>query len=940
MVSWITDINPRMQVATWECMHCWEITTTKTEKVEPVKPPAQCKCGRNHFNLLEEKSVFINVQRARMQEMVEKLRGNTPTAHVDLWLEDDIANLIAPGEKLTVVGVLRLKPAKEGKGKSSVYNKFLDVIHVHKLQQEFEELTITKEEEKQIKELAAQPDIFERITKSIAPSIYGYNELKQAIALQMFGGTPGKFLPDGQRIRNDPHILLIGDPGCLVADERIALGNGAIVKIGEVGKEHLQKLNLSVLTGEGGGKRDAATAFFAYKKQPIIEVITESGKSIKGTYNHPLLCIEKDAGRVVRKWKQLDEMKIGNRLASVNYIPCSITKYIPTGFKPVAYHRGPHFVGTLPQTVTPQLAEVLGYILGDGWVREKEANFIVAEPEKDILEPLVDKCCVLFGVEPHVTKRKLTQDRTVQTYVAVISSKDIAHNLIFLRNKRVPDMILQSGNEVAAAFLRWLFEADGTVFNNGRGRRAIGLKAKNIELLRDVQMLLLRFSIHSRIIENALLIRRGKDILKFAEKIGFVSQKKKTKLKNLVASAKEFKRVGQQLSERIVKIVHHPPEDVFDIEVPNSHRFIANGIVSHNSGKSAILQYVSRLAPKGIFVSGKGISGVGMTASAEKDELTGGWILKAGAMVLASGGMVMIDEFDKIETEDRSALHEALEQQSVSIAKAGMVTTFQTKTAVLAAANPKFGRFDPNTPPASQFEIPPTLLSRFDLIFTIRDVLDETQDRKIAEHIILGHTIAGKKEKPAEDSAILPTIESDLLRKYIAYARRTCLPVLTSEASEKIKEFYLDLRQLGKKNNTFPVTARQIEGVIRFAEASAKVRLSPRVELQDAERSVALAMFVLHDVFTDKETGLIDSDIISIGQPKSKVDKLRSLLGIISSLESKFDLVDIDEIVKEASAVNIEEHTARKMIDELKRAGDLYEPKAGFIKSARKKGEW
>ncbi len=571
VVSWITDINPRMEVAMWECLHCWQTTITKTEKVEAIKPPAQCKCGRNHFKLIEEKSVFTNVQRARIQELVEKLRGNTPTAHVDLWLEDDLANQIAPGEKLIVVGILRLKPAKEGKGKSSVYNKFLDIVHVHKMQQEFEELTITKDEERQIQELASQPDIFEKITRSIAPSIYGYNELKQAVALQMFGGTPNKVLPDGQKIRNDAHILLIGDPG---------------------------------------------------------------------------------------------------------------------------------------------------------------------------------------------------------------------------------------------------------------------------------------------------------------------------------------------------------------------------------AGKSAILQYVARLAPKGVFVSGKGASSVGLTASAEKDELTGGWILKAGAMVLASGGMVMIDEFDKIEEEDRSALHECMESQSLSVAKAGMLTTFQTKAAVLAAANPKFGRFDPNTPPAQQFDIPPTLLSRFDLIFTIRDVLDEAQDRKIAEHIILGHTLAGKKEKPASDSAITAAIPEDLLRKYIAYARRNAFPVLTNEASDKIKEYYLELRQMGKKNNTFPVTARNIEGVIRLSEASAKIRLSQRVEMQDAERAVALTMFVLRDVFTDKETGLIDSDIVSIGQPKSRIDKLRTLLSIISTLEKEFDLVDIDKIVEQGNTVNIDEHTARKMVDELKRTGDLYEPKPGFIKSARKKGEW
>ncbi len=938
-VSWITDIYPRILTAVWECVHCWQIMNTAPQKTEPVKPPLQCKCGRNNFKLLEEKSEFVNMQRSRMQEMVEKLRGSTPTSHVDLWLENDLVNMVSPGEKLVVTGILRLKPNKEGRLKTTVYSKYLEVIHVAKLQQEFESLEITKEEEEEIKQLAHQPDVFEKIVRSMAPSIYGYNELKEAIALQLFGGTPGKKLPDGHTIRNDIHILLCGDPGCLVADERVFLANGAIVKMNSMGERHLQNINLKVFTGEGGAKTDTATVFHYYKNQPVMEIITESGKSIKGTYNHPLMAVENQSGVLVRKWKRLDEFKRGDRVATITGVKCGIKEFIPTNFKPLPYHRGPKFRGSLPKLVNVKLAEILGYLLGDGWVREKEAGFVVAEPEKDVLEPLLQKCRKLFKLEPHVTRR-LRSDRKVPLYYCYLSSGDVANNLLFLREKRVPDLILQSGNKVAAAFLKWLFEADGTVFNKGRGRRVVGLKSKNIELLRDVQALLLRFSIHSRIVENALLIRRGKEIIKFEQKIGFASKKKIIKLRNLAKSAKRFSHRTQQRFEKIVEIRYHQPEDVFDIEVPKTHRFIANGIISHNTGKSAVLQYVVRLAPKGIFTSGKGSSAVGMTASAEKDELTGGWILKAGAMVLGSGGMVMIDEFDKMTDEDRGALHEALEQQQISIAKAGILTTFQTKTAVLAAANPKYGRFDPNSPPSSQFDIPPTLLSRFDLIFTIKDVLDESHDRKLAEHIILGHSLGGTKEAPAADSAILPVINPDLLRKYIAYARRSMFPILTPEANEKIKDFYLELRRLGKKSNTFPVTARQIEGVIRIAEASAKVRLSPRVELQDAERAIGLVTFVLHDVFMDKETGVIDSDIISIGQPKSKVDKLRTFMNIIASLEKQFDVVDIDEVVKECGLVNIDEHATRKMIEDLKRQGDLYEPKPGFIKTARRKGEW
>ncbi len=293
---------------------------------------------------------------------------------------------------------------------------------------------------------------------------------------------------------------------------------------------------------------------------------------------------------------------------------------------------------------------------------------------------------------------------------------------------------------------------------------------------------------------------------------------------------------------------------VYDYTLPETQAFVANGILVHN------------------------------TASAERDSEGEGWILKAGAMVLASGGLAVIDEFDKMGEEDRAAIHGSMEQQFISIAKAGIVTQFQTRTSVLAAANPKFGRFDPTQSPAQQFNLSPALISRFDLIFPIRDVLDETRDKRMAEHILLGHRIASEKISVSKDSPIMPAIEMDKLRKYIAYARKTCFPILTDEAMDKIKEFYIELRKLGAKQNNYPITPRQIEGIIRLAEASAKSRLNPRVEAIDADRAIAMTNFVLNEVFIDKETGHIDSDVINIGQPKSKLDKTRSIISLISTL--------------------------------------------------------
>ncbi|VVB69929.1 Minichromosome maintenance protein MCM [uncultured archaeon] len=931
--NWITLIKPRIKIAVFQCNVCGLKTRLPIRKGELEYPKCAtltCKgAGKKNLQLLEDECTYINHQKAQLQEFLERMKGNIIAANVELWIEDDLTNYIAPGEKINATGILRLRPTKD-QGNSTIYVKYLEVIHLEKREQEFEDLEISKEEEQQIQELAKDKHIYEKIVNSIAPSIYGYREIKQAIALQLFGGTPNKVLPDGKPIRNDMHILLIGEPGCLVAGERVFLGNGAIRKIDSLGEKHLQKINYKVINAEGGGKTDTATVFHKYEKQPVIELILESGKKIAGTHNHPLMSVESKKGIFKHEWKRLDEFKIGDKLQVVTGVRCTITKPIPTKFKAIPKQFGPRFKGKLPKIVDSDLAGLMGYITGDGWVTKYKTEFVVNEEEKDLVSKLKTKIEKLFSIKPAVRPRMLP-GRKMQLYYSTIQSQDIAFNLKFLREKRVPELIFESGNKVAKEYIKWLFEADGTVINNGRGKRGIGLKSTRIELLRDVQTLLLRFSIHSRIVGEYLYIRRGNEIIQFNKEIGFASKKKKDKLTKLAKDAKTFARLGKQRFEKIVRINHLEKQTVYDIEVPKSHRFIANGIVSHNTAKSTLLQYVARLAPKCIMVSGKGASGVGLTASAEKDESGEGWILKAGAMVLASGGQVNIDEFDKMEKEDRSAIHEALEQQSISIAKAGIVTTMKTKTAVLAAANPKYGRFDLKTPLSQQFDIPVTLLSRFDLIFTVKDTLDQRIDEKTAQHIITGH-IAAAKHGVNVPSEITPVIEIALLRKFIAYSRKTMKPVLQADAAEKIKDYYLELRNLGREQNTYPVTARQIEGLIRLAEATAKIRLSDKVEVSDAERAIALVEYQLKDVFTDKETGKIDSDIINLGQPKSNIDRKRTISEVIKQMEAEVDLVSIEELIKKLKEYEIPEDKSSKVIEEMLKEGMLYQPKPGHVK--------
>ncbi|MEK6843390.1 MAG: LAGLIDADG family homing endonuclease, partial [Candidatus Micrarchaeota archaeon] len=435
----------------------------------------------------------------------------------------------------------------------------------------------------------------ELIIRSVAPSIYWHDEVKLAIALQLFGGNFGKSLPDGKKLRGEIHALLIGDPGCLIDDERVILGNGAIAKLGNLGKAHLEKINVPVLTGQGY-TRDYAKVFHAYKQQPILEIITESGKCIKGTYNHPLLAVN----GMKKEWKMLDELKVGNRLATITWIPCTITKPLELHWKKIERKFGPKFKAKLPKILDPELAGFLGYVQGDGWVTRTEIAMDVIPDEADLIPKLIGKIEKLFAIKPKI----ITEHRPGKKPINVIHirSTDIAFNLQFLNEKRVPDLVLQSGNEVAAQYLSWLFEADGTVFSKGRGKRAVQLRTskERVEFLRDVQILILRFGIHSRILANeSLVIRRANSIKKFSDAIGFQSEKKKARMEKLVLdTAHLHHKLGNQLSERIVSIKKAGIADVYDVEIPKGHRFIANGIASHNTSKTTMLMYVKNLAPK------------------------------------------------------------------------------------------------------------------------------------------------------------------------------------------------------------------------------------------------------------------------------------------------------------------------------------------------------
>ena len=340
------------------------------------------------------------------------------------------------------------------------------------------------------------------------------------------------------------------------------------------------------------------------------------------------------------------------------------------------------------------------------------------------------------------------------------------------------------------------------------------------------------------------------------------------------------------------------------------------------TGKSQLLKFTGELAPKGRYVVGKSSTGAGLTASVVKEESTGEFSLEAGAVVLAHKGMAAIDEIDKMAAEDRSSLHEAMEQQQISISKANIQATLNAETSILAAGNPKLGRFDPYEPIPQQIDIGDTLLSRFDFIFPVKDEPDEEKDAKLSSQVLKNHI------EPEQTEA---EIDQETLRKYVAYAQNL-RPDLTQEAADKIQDFYISMRSRGsdEENGNVPITARQLEALVRISEASARAELSDKVTETDAERAIDILKYSLEQVGVDPETGEFDADIIESGVSSSQRNRLQSVKRIIDDLAGDSE-AEIEEVLEKADEEGFDKEQAEDVIDRLKRDGELYEPKQGYI---------
>jgi replicative DNA helicase Mcm len=1054
-----TEVRPKVTTAAFECQRCGTLSRIP-QSTGDFQEPHECQgCERQGpFRINFDQSEFIDAQKIRVQESPEGLRGGETPQSIDVNIEDDITGNVTAGDHVRVTGILKLDQREQGNEKTPMFDTYMHGQSVVIEDEQFEDMEITDADKKEIIELSNEPDIYEQMVGAIAPSIYGYDQEKLAMALQLFSGV-SKSLPDGSRIRGDLHMLLIGDPGtgkCAKYDTRVTLSDGTEKQIGELVESNLDDpkpvddgvwdhadLRVPSLREDGTiGHHRATKVWKREAPEKLYRIRTSTGREIEVTPSHPLFVQSNGSFEAVRT----EDLSAGDFVAAPRSFPTASTDDLDIDFRIAkSFNR---IDLDLPDVWTGDLARLLGYIVGEGYVEQRDDNTGFVSITNNDREVLDDAIRTLESLNLNVTERAAHEGKDARElmcsageFVSFLESLD--ESLLKSSGKRrVPSDLMAASDGILTEFLRGYIEGEGHV---SVSEREISVASMSRELLEDARVMLLSLGIesqlHSRHNGSYRLRISGDSFARYVNRVGFVTDRKSsacsefegtvgnTNLDVVPNLGTELRRIRELLGltqrecgiprstyqhyergsrnpsreslqtvvetfrsrlselenesvseeqlpadgggikslqkeldsltsladgdiswDKIESIEPVEPEDewVYDLEVEGTHNYISNGIVSHNS---QMISYIQQIAPRSVYTSGKGSSAAGLTAAAVRDDFGDGqqWTLEAGALVLADQGIAAVDELDKMKADDRSAMHEALEQQSISISKAGINATLKSRCSLLGAANPKYGRFDQYEPIGEQIDLEPALISRFDLIFTVTDNPDEEKDRELAGHILTTN-YAGELHTHRQNNAtpdfsaeevetvteqVDPAIDPELLRKYIAYSKRNCYPTMTEEAKDEIEQFYVDLRSKGQDEDAaVPVTARKIEALIRLAEASARVRLSDTVEKRDAERSVKIVRSCLQDIGVDPETGELDADVVETGTSKSQRDRIQNIKGIIGDIEDEYDEgAPIDVVIERAEEVGIDESKAEHEIEKLKTQGELYEPKNDVLRT-------
>ena len=745
-----TDVRPKVVEAAFECQRCGTMTYIP-QSDGSFQEPHECQgCERQGpFRVNHDQSEFVDSQQIRVQESPEGLRGGETPQHIDVNLEDDVTGKVTAGDHVAVVGVLHIEQMEQGQEMSAVFDLYMDGVSVGIEDEQFEDMDISTDDVEEILALSQEPDIYDQMIDSIAPTIYGYEEEKFAMALQLFSGVTKK-LPDKSRIRGDMHLLLIGDPGtgkCLDGDTRVTLADGREVPIRDLVESNLDDpktvddgvwdtadLPVQSMASDGSlGERRATKVWKREAPDRMYRVRTASGRELTVTPSHPLFV--QAGGRPTAK--RADELSAGEFVAAPRRLSLDGSDALDVPFRRSESNNAVRL--NLPDAWTPSLARLVGYVVAEGYVerRNDDTGYVsITNDDREILDDVAD---ALGRIGLNHTERQPHEGNSAREiicsageFVSFLAGLD-APLLEGSAEQRVPNEIMAAGDQTKRAFLRTFVEGEGHVSSS---QREVTVASMSRDLLVDVRTLLVGFDIESQIQsrQNGSYRLRisGEDFERYHRRVGFVTERKPEAaaavcggssntntdlvpvgddLRDLreslgltqadcglprptyqhyergdrSPSRESLRQVvdafdsalpptqtepvhadgGQTLHDRVESLQNlvdadvgwdriesiEPvePEDewVYDLEVGDTHTYLSNGVVSHNS---QMLSYIRKIAPRSVYTSGKGSSSAGLTAAAVRDDFGEGqqWTLEAGALVLADQGIAAVDELDKM----------------------------------------------------------------------------------------------------------------------------------------------------------------------------------------------------------------------------------------------------------------------------------------------------
>ncbi len=893
-----SDVRPQVINAKFECPSCGTVIgVLQIEK--KFREPTRCSCGRRGgFRLISKE--MVDTQRLVIEESPESLSGGEQPKRINVFLKEDLVEprmeeKTTPGSRVKIIGILKEVPVPlHSGGLSTRFELAIEVNNIIPLEETFEELYINEEDETQILELAQDPRIFEKLARSITPSVWGYEEIKRSLVLQLFGGVQ-KTLADGQKSRGDIHILLVGDPGVaksvtltfmakISPKGRYVVGksaSGAGLTATVVRDEYLRGWSLEagamVLANKGLVCIDELEKMDPQDRSAMHEAMEQQTVTISKA--NVQACYSKDTEVLTEKgWEKYNDVK---NLKIAQYNPSEKTiKFLPhKGLYVYDYKKDMYNFKNKRNDilVTPNHTMLVK--------REKSKKFekINAEDIKSYRIKVVNSG-KFKGKENKIFVLPAIKHKQNRKHIKYIHQH---------KDKRIPmDLWLE--------FLGYYVTEGGieTVPTIG----IVQKKGKECEKIRKCMKKLTEILGCSLSEIDCKKYMRFKitqtQLYEFLKRLG-----NKSYDKTLNVNFSEF-------SKKQLKIL-------YDAMMLGDGSSIGNDFSSTSErlldDMQAIACLIGKSACKSIQYK-EGTRGNRKTmhriSLCDKIELQ---IMKKSIQKEKYDGKVFCFSTNTGFFVTR---------RNGKIAIQG--NTLRAETSVLAAANPKFGRFDPYQSVAQQIDIPPTLINRFDVIFTLRDIPDKIKDEKIATHVLLEH------KKQGEDMLI----PRDLFRKYIAYAKQRIKPGLSDEAVEELKKFYVELRNRPVSSESamrpIPISARQLQALIRMSEASAKLRLSETVTKEDAKGAIELMKYYLMQVGYDYESKTFDIDKIS-GMPASKRNKVLIVREAITGLKERLgELIPIEEIEKELED-KLNKDEIDYAINELIKNSVIYQPRQGYV---------